>query len=168
MVYGYYGNGQGKTSTLNGLCLRVLNHNKPILFIRFFKGCSTSEDISLEKLGVKINSFQTTKHFIWTKNEIEKKKIIFDAKYALNYLLDNYLKYDYLFLDEIIDLVTNKIMTSQEFCDLIEKISEQRVIFISGHYMDDNIKNVCDVLTEFTKNKHHYDKGINAIKFIDF
>lgn len=168
MVYAYYGLGQGKTSTLNGLCLRAINKKKPILFVRFFKGVSSSEDFSLKQLGVEVNSFQTTNHFIWTKNINEQEKIIEQAKQTVDYVNSNYERFDFIFLDEAIDLVTNKIMTSNLFVDFIRKISHNKVVFISGHYMDETISSVCDVLTHFEKKKHHYDKGVSAIKYIDF
>lgn len=167
MIYAYYGFGQGKTSTLNGLCLRLINSKKPLFYGRFFKGINSSEDISLKKLGIDVKKFQTSKSFIWTKDLNERKKIISQALSAVDFLLKNYQNYYYLILDECLDLVTNKILSSDEFCNFIKTISTDRCLFISGHYMDDKIKSVCDVITNNNKIKHHFDKGINAKKFID-
>ncbi|WP_033159754.1 cob(I)yrinic acid a,c-diamide adenosyltransferase [Mycoplasmoides alvi] len=168
MIYSYYGFGQGKTSALNGLCLRAIASKKSILYIRFFKGIRSSEDKILEALGVKIHLFQTTNHFIWTKNDIEKNKIINEAQTALNFLKKEYKNFDYLFLDEIIDLVTNKILSSKDFCDFLKIISKDRYVFISGHYMDEEISKISSVLTHMEKKKHHYDLGISSKKFIDY
>lgn len=167
MIYAYYGFGQGKTSALNGICLRLINSKKSLFYGRFFKGINSSEDISLKKLGVNVKKFQTSKSFIWTKDLKERKKIVDQALKAVNFLLENYKSYDYLILDECLDLVTNKILSSDEFCDFLRTISTERYVFISGHYMDDKIKSVCDVITNNNKIKHHFDKGIGAKKFID-
>lgn len=168
MIYSYYGLGQGKTSALNGICLRAIASKKPILYVRFFKSIQSTEDQILEKLGVKVHLFQTTKHFIWTKNEREREKIISEAKLALNYVEKEYKNFTYIFLDEIIDLVTNKILNSNDFCKLLKKISKGRYIFISGHHMDKNIFKISDVLTHMEKQKHHYDLGVSVKKFIDY
>ncbi|WP_027124071.1 cob(I)yrinic acid a,c-diamide adenosyltransferase [Mycoplasmoides pirum] len=168
MVYAYYGIGQGKTSTLNGLCLRAIASKKPILYIRFFKNIKSSEDDILNKLNVKVHLFQTTKSFIWTKNLKEREKIINDAKNAINFLNKNYSKYKYIFLDEFIDLISNKIVTINFFCNFLKKISKNKYVFISGHTMHKKIAAICDVLTKTEAEKHHYSKGVQAKKFIDF
>ena len=168
MVYAYYGDGQGKTSALNGVLLRALSQSKKVLVIRFFKSekWNQSEDIMLKQLGLNIFYFQEFKGFIWNKNK--ENHVIESAKNGIDFLLENYQDYDYLFLDEIIDLVTNHLMTSEQFKDLIDLISLDKKVFISGHFMDETIAKSVDVLTFFEKKKHHFDKGVYAIKGIDF
>lgn len=168
MIYGYYGDGQGKTSTLNGLIVRAASLTDKILVVRFFKSdkWNQSEDITFKKLGIKIHYFQECKGFIW--NASKREKIVENANDGLQWLINNYQDYEYLFLDEIIDLVTNKILTSEEFKELLLTISKDKKVFISGHYMDDTIASVIDVLTNTRKIKHHFDKGVYAIKGIDY
>lgn len=168
MVYGYYGMGQGKTSALNGLILRAYGTNKNILVIRFFKSdkWKQSEDKAFEKLGIKIIYFQECTGFIW--NENKRDTILNNATNGLEWLINNYENYDFLFLDEILDLVTNKVLTSEQFKELITKISKDKNVFISGHYMDETIKSCIDVLTHMEKIKHHYDNGVLAIRGIDY
>ena len=45
MIYAYYGDGQGKTSSINGMILRAFSQTNNILVIRFFK--SEKEETSL-------------------------------------------------------------------------------------------------------------------------
>lgn len=168
MIYGYYGDGQGKTSSLNGLILRAVAVSSKILVVRFFKSekWNQSEDVSLKKLNIEVKYFQECKGFIWNKNKTET--IVANAKNGLEWLLNNYHEYEFIFLDEILDLVTNHIMTSEEFSELLELIAKDKNVFISGHYMDDIIRQKIDVLTHLKKEKHHFDKGVYAIKGIDY
>ncbi|WP_027119313.1 cob(I)yrinic acid a,c-diamide adenosyltransferase [[Mycoplasma] testudinis] len=168
MVYAYYGYGQGKTSCLNGLCLRLLASKQPVFFVRFFKGKPTSEDISFAKLGLKVKLLQKTKAFIWTKDLKARQQVIANAQKGIQYVLDNASSYSYIILDEALDLVTNKIMSSRQFCTFLKEISQNKYVFISGHHMDSTIKIFCDLVTFFKKEKHPFDKGLQAVKYIEF
>lgn len=168
MIYAYYGDGQGKTSALNGMILRSLNVSDKILIVRFFKSekWNQSEDVAFKKLGLKVHYFQECKGFIW--NQSKQAKIVENANNGLAWLMNNFQNYEYLFLDEFIDLVTNKILTSEEFKNILTTIGKDKKVFISGHYMDKEIETVIDVLTNTKKIKHHFDKGVYAIKGIDY
>ncbi len=168
MIYAYYGDGQGKTSALNGVLLRAIAVSSKILVIRFFKSnkWNQSEDVFLKKNGINVNYFQDNKGFIW--NENLRADIINAANNGVDFLLSNYQEYEYIFLDEVLDLVVNKIIDSKKFVQIMKLISQDKKVFISGHYMDDTILSCLDVVTNNKKIKHHFDKGIYAIKGVDY
>ncbi len=168
MIYAYYGTGQGKTSALNGICLRAVASRKPIMFVRFFKSAPSSEDAVLERLGVTVRLFQTANEFIWTKSKAIRERIVADARRGLDFVSENHRGAAYLFLDEFLDLVANRVIRAKECCDLLKRISAGRFVFVSGHAMPPSVARLCDVVTRTEAVKHHYANNVKAKRFIDY
>lgn len=175
MVYAYYGDGQGKTSILNGLCVRAVSAQQPILFVRFFKGATfhnevvSHEDATLARLGINVVHFQKTDAFIWTTDEHKKAQVITAAKQTWAFTLQAYKRHAFIFLDEGLDLVTNKIVSAPVFANALRAMNtDGRHVFVSGHTMNADIASACDLITHCVKDKHPFDKNQKAIPFVDY
>lgn len=165
----YYGNGKGKSTSIAGLILRALPHNFKIALFRFFKPPNvTSEDKILKnfKKNLKIYYPKYPSPMFNKKNKIDEIKE--DEKILFNKFVENMKNYDIIILDEGLDLIKYKIISSKELIKILKNKPENLEIVLTGHYIDRKIKKIADLITEFKNIKHYYQKGIKARRGIEY
>ncbi len=172
MVHIYYGDGKGKSTSAVGVIIRALGCNLKIALFKFFKPRNISgEDGILEKYknitifyskyshprivknGVsrdyKIKSFRNQKELFLTACKLFKKK------------------YDIIILDEVLDLIPDKIIKTGELLELIKSKNKNMELILTGHYINKKLIASADLVTEMKKIKHYYDKNIVNRKGIE-
>ena len=176
----YTGNGKGKTSAALGNAFRALGHGWRVLVVQFMKGDwpivfgeleSARHHTKLEILQmgqgfVKImgDKKPLVQHRLAAKSAIrEAKKRIFSGKYDL-VVLDEVLYAlktsgtELVKLNDLMEIMKNKpkkthlILTGR-----IQKASARKKIFAQA-----------DLVTEMKEIKHPYQKGMPALKGIDY
>jgi cob(I)alamin adenosyltransferase len=93
-----------------------------------------------------------------------------EAKKALNAARKAILSndYDIVILDEINVAAAWKLIDVDEVIKLIQEKPEKLELILTGRYADDKIIDLADLVTNMTKVKHPYDRGILARKGIDY
>ncbi|MCR8613352.1 MAG: cob(I)yrinic acid a,c-diamide adenosyltransferase [Mycoplasma sp.] len=165
MIQIYYGFGKGKTSAANGMAIRSLAINNKVMIARFLKGMITTEDTILKKIGVDIVKRHPSEKFVIEMNEEEKVKAKEEVVSTLNYIKNNYKKYDLIIIDEFLDLHASTVgfFTENEMFDFIKEISSTGVeIIITGHVKINSIFEKADLVTLFNNEKHYFDAGVKA------
>jgi cob(I)alamin adenosyltransferase len=76
--------------------------------------------------------------------------------------------YDVIILDEINVAIAWKLVDLNEVVELIQEKPENVELILTGRYADDRLIEMADLVTDMTKVKHPYDKGILARKGIDY
>jgi cob(I)alamin adenosyltransferase len=171
MRYGYIqiytGWGKGKSTSAAGLVLRACGANLKVALFRFFKTKNlSSEDKILKKIkNLKIfypefSSLVFSRNANLEKIKSEQKKLFEIVKKEIN-------NYNLIVLDEALDLIKYKIISTDEFLNLLKKRNNTEIV-ITGHYLNRKLKKIAHLITEFKKVKHYYDKGIKARKGIEF
>lgn len=194
VVYVFEGDGKGKTSAALGTALRMLLLEKKVVWISWFK--TSKWQIAETKLplyfGKNLRMHWAGEGF-YIKSGIPEKKgtkivrtarsngaLVFDvatptthqqaAKKALKLATEALAKKhspELLVLDEIIQAVNEGLLTEMEVLSLISKRGRTHLI-LTGHVCPGAIAEKADLVTDMRKIKHPYDKGMLAIRGLDF
>jgi cob(I)alamin adenosyltransferase len=173
----YTGNGKGKTSAAMGNVFRALGHGMKVLVIQFFKGdwpvvfgelesAKKHKNLEFLQLGkgfVKImgdkKPFNSHKAAALAALELAEKKI--QAK-----------KYDLVVLDEVIYALdyqkTAGMIPLNALLRLLKKVPSSTHVILTGRNAHKKLIDLADLVTEMKEIKHPYQKGIPALKGIDY
>jgi cob(I)alamin adenosyltransferase len=169
LVEVFTGDGKGKTSAALGVALRALGHDLKIFLVFFMKGgFPYGEQKTLSQLpNVTFIRFGS-KTFVDPNNVTRADKE--EAKKALNAARKAILSndYDMVILDEINVAAAWELIDIDEVIKLIREKPEKVELILTGRYADDMLISLADLVTNMTKIKHPYDKGISARKGIDY
>ncbi|WP_338984104.1 cob(I)yrinic acid a,c-diamide adenosyltransferase [Spiroplasma endosymbiont of Othius punctulatus] len=170
-IHIYCGEGKGKTSILNGSAMRAKGAGLNVLYFRFLKNRPTSENVMLEKLGIKITNFyESSTKFVWEMDE-QEVQIFKDETYRGYKEIKNALKdeaVDVIFIDELLGSVENGFIKKDELIkDLIERKNHIE-IFLSGRFSFPELDEIADLISVIQPKKHYMDIGVNGRKGIEY
>ncbi len=162
----YEGTGKGKTTAALGLALRMLGHGEKVCicqFIKqdtntgeykFFNNCENAE-IHLLGNGFVLDGKNTDAHRKSAQDALSvlKQKLISD-------------KFSLLIADEILDAIDLGFIKSSEIIKLIDDTTTD--ILLTGRKTPKDLLDRADTVTEMKEMKHHYQKGIKAIRGIEY
>jgi cob(I)alamin adenosyltransferase len=169
LVEVFTGDGKGKTSAALGVALRALGHDLKIFIVFFMKGgFPYGEQKTLSQLPKVTFVRFGPETFVDPNNVTRADKE--EAKKALNAARKAILSndYDIVILDEINVAAAWKLIDVDEVIKLIQEKPEKLELILTGRYADDKIIDLADLVTNMTKVKHPYDRGILARKGIDY
>ena len=163
------GKGKGKSTAAFGMVFRALGHAMPVAIIQFVKGkWQTGERVALEKFGDLVSINTMGEGFTWDTQDRQRdiaaaraaweraKEIIKAGKHKL-VLLDEInivLRYDYLPLDEVLEVLKNKPRDTH--------------VIVTGRNAKDELIEIADLVTEMTEIKHPFRSGVKAQPGIEF
>jgi len=172
-IHIYYGNGRGKTSILNGTCIRALGANLKVIYLRFFKNRPSAELDFFKNYKIKleiISFYKSSTKFIWNMNEQERKIFYEEHLQGLNYFakIIKEGKYDVVIADEIIDVVTNKIVSDLQLANILKQKANHVEVLLSGHMLPLECSKIANLISEIKLVKHYYNQGVKARQGIEF
>ena len=171
LIMVHTGPGKGKSSSGFGMIMRCIAHGIPCAVVQFIKGTwRTGERDFLEKRFQKECLFIVSgEGFTWETQDRERdiaaakagwekaKELIRDPdiKFILLDEINIALRYDYLDIDEVVDVL------------LHEKPLMTHVV-LTGRNAKDELIEAADLVTEMSLIKHPFRDGIKAQKGIEF
>jgi cob(I)alamin adenosyltransferase len=170
LVHVFTGEGKGKTTAALGTIVRAAGHDLKILVIFFIKGESAvGEYRTLARLpNVEVKSYGL-RQFILKNNEINpQEKAQAEAALAAARAAVTGGNYDLIVLDEINMAVYFKLIDAEEVLKLISDKPPRVELILTGRNADSRVIEAADLVTEMTKIKHPYDRGIKARKGIEY
>lgn len=177
LIYVFEGDGKGKTSAALGITLRMLLLGKKVVWISWFKE-------QLWKMA-EMNLPMVFKNYIkmyWMGKGFMGGPLDHDtpeghkraAEEALLLAKEILLKkeedggmVDLLVLDEVIRAVNDGLLKVADVIEII-KIRGATHVVLTGHVCPKELRDVADLVTRMKKIKHPYDKGILAVRGLDF
>jgi cob(I)alamin adenosyltransferase len=172
LVQVYTGDGKGKTTAALGQGLRAVGQGYKVIMIQFLKGLDSGELVSIEKLypQFKIIRFDKSKKFFWNMNDEEKKELKVKIDEAFEYIkgLVKNNKCDILILDEIMGVISNNLITTDEVLNIIKNKPENMEIILTGRNVPEEIIKAADLVTEMKMIKHPFENGIGPRKGIEY
>jgi len=165
----FTGEGKGKTTAALGVALRASGHGLKVFIVYFMKGSfpygeqqvlSRLPGISFAKFG--LESFVDPNNI----TEAEKEQAQRALQKAEEVIFSN--EYDIVILDEINLAAAWKLVDIDEVIKLVKGKPGKVELILTGRHADDRLIELADLVTEMTKIKHPYDKGILARKGIDY
>lgn len=163
------GEGKGKSSSALGMVFRAAGWGMQVCVIQFIKGqWQTGEQKAAERFE-NIEWYALGDGFTWdTKNpeqDIKTSREIWE--FGKQKILSE--KFDVVLLDEINYCCGYNWISGQEIADFMvnEKPPWMHVI-LTGRNAAPEVLEIADTVTEMTKIKHAYEKGIKAEQGIEF
>lgn len=170
LVHIYCGNGKGKTTAAVGLAVRCAGGGGRVLFYQFLKDGKSGEINSFRFLdGITVFSGYKSTKFSFNMTEHEKRLA------AEHYMSDfnkiramvNNSSYDMLVLDEAIHAVNLGYITLSAMLGFIDSKPEVTELVLTGRNPSKELIDRADYISEITKIKHPFDRGVNARKYIE-
>ena len=163
------GKGKGKSTAAFGMVLRCLAHGMRVGIVQFVKGVwTTGERIALERFGELVTCRAMGEGFTWDTQDRQRdlraarqaweasKAMLADPRFHLVILdeLNIVLRYDYLPLDEVLDVLRAK--------------RRDLHVVVTGRHAKPALIELADLVTDMTLVKHPFRSGVKAQKGIEF
>ena len=172
LVYVFTGDGKGKTSAALGIAMRAALSGMKVGWVSWYK-----ED-----------KWQISEKLLPTRRDLEGRlKMYFVGEGFYKLPTDHATpqrhceaaalglkqaekligKVDVLVLDEVNNAVSDGLVAEKQLLDLINQRGITHLI-ITGRGATRTVLEVADLVTEMKKIKHPFDKGIKAVKGLDY
>jgi cob(I)alamin adenosyltransferase len=163
------GKGKGKSTAAFGMVFRAIGHGFPVGVVQFVKGAwGTGERDVLEKFPELVTIKAMGEGFTWDTQDRQRdlaaarsaweeaKRMIADLRYKMVLLdeLNIVLRYDYLPLDEVLEVLRNK--------------PRDLHVIVTGRNAKDELIEIADLVTEMTEIKHPFRSGVKAQAGVEF
>lgn len=169
LVYVFTGKGKGKTSAAMWTAIRAAVWGKSVLVIAWYK--EEKWPTAMQKVNEKFDNLRIkvagegfyklpTDH----ATEEEHKK---SAVEGLREAVESLSKIDVLVLDEVINAIDDGLIDRKELLGLLKERGETHVV-LTGRGSLKELEKEVDLITEMRKVKHPFDRGVKAVKGLDF
>lgn len=163
------GKGKGKSTAAFGMVFRAMGHGFKVGVVQFVKGAwGTGERDVLAKFPELVTIKAMGEGFTWDTQDRQRdlaaaraawdtaKAMIMDESYKMVLLdeLNICLRYDYLPLDEVLEVLRNKPRDTH--------------VIVTGRNAKDELIEIADLVTEMTEIKHPFRAGVKAQPGIEF
>ncbi|MDR2397828.1 MAG: cob(I)yrinic acid a,c-diamide adenosyltransferase [Spirochaetaceae bacterium] len=167
LIHLYIGNGKGKTTAAVGLSVRAAGRDKQVLFAQFLKSTATGEIPALEKLGIRVVRSSQALGFTHQMNEETKAQCSQEQGKILHTVLEALAQadgkaLDLVVLDEVLDALNTRMLAEDSLRSLITGRPPELELVLTGRNPPTWLVAVADYVSEVTKIKHPYDRGIPA------
>lgn len=169
LIIVHTGTGKGKSTAAFGMVLRCIGHGMRVGVVQFVKGAwGTGERDVLAKFPELVTCRAMGEGFTWDTQDRERdiaaaraawetaKAMVADPSYSLVLLdeLNIVLRYDYLPLDEVLEVLRAK--------------PRDLHVVVTGRNAKPELIELADLVTEMTMVKHPFRAGVKAQKGIEF
>lgn len=163
------GKGKGKSTAAFGMVCRAIGHGQKVGVVQFVKGkWQTGERVVLEAFPDQVTIRTMGEGFTWETQDRQRdiaaaraawdqaKELIADPAYKMVLLdeLNIVLRYDYLPIGEVVEVLTSK--------------PEDTHVIVTGRNAKDELIEAADLVTEMTMVKHPFRAGVKAQAGIEF
>ncbi len=163
------GKGKGKSTAAFGMVFRAIGHGMKVGVVQFVKGAwGTGERDVLERFPELVTIKAMGEGFTWDTQDRQRdlaaaraawetaRAMIADPSYKMVLLdeLNIVLRYDYLPIDEVLDVLKAK--------------PRDLHLIVTGRNARDEVIEIADLVTEMTEIKHPFRSGVRAQAGIEF
>ncbi len=163
------GKGKGKSTAAFGMVFRAIGHGFKVGVVQFVKGAwGTGERDILENYPEQVTIKAMGEGFTWDTQDRQRdiaaaraawemaKEMITDPGYKMVLLdeLNIVLRYEYLPLDEVLEVLRNK--------------PRDLHVIVTGRNAREELIEIADLVTEMTEIKHPFRSGVKAQPGIEF
>ena len=169
LIMVHTGTGKGKSTAAFGLVLRCLGHGMRVGVVQFVKGAwTTGERTVLARFPELVTCRAMGEGFTWDTQDRARdiaaaraawemaRAMIADPSYRMVLLdeLNIVLRYDYLPVDEVLEVLRNK--------------PRDLHVIVTGRNAKEELIEIADLVTEMTEIKHPFRSGVKAQAGIEF
>ena len=180
MILVYTGDGKGKTSAALGNAFRALGHGWRVLVIQFLKGDwpVVFGELESAKRHPKLEILQLGSGFVRIMGDKKPLKEHRKAAFVALAVAEKKIlsgKYDLVVLDEALcalETAGASLIGQKDLFRLLDQKPSKTHLVLTGRLQNQAAKKklmaVADLFTEMKEIKHPYQKGIPALKGIDY
>lgn len=172
LVYLFTGDGKGKTSAALGVAVRAVCAGKKVGWVSFYK--TDEYPVSEKKLPKVLKDSKKLEMYFMGEgfyklpgDKATPEKHQKAAKEALKKAEELMSKVNVLVLDEAVKALDDRLLEPIEVIELLSKREETHVI-LTGRGGGGILMEQADLVTECKKIKHPFDRGVKAVKGLDF
>ena len=162
------GDGKGKSSAAFGVMLRSLARGWRVAVVQFVK--SGKWHVGEEELGRRlgVDWFAVGDGFTWDSADLAQDKALAEAgwKQAADLLAAG--EHRLVILDELTYLCSWGWLDTAAVAEAIRSRPEHVSVVVTGRDAPAELVDVADTVTEMRPVKHAYDRGIRALRGIDY
>lgn len=169
LVYIFTGDGKGKTSAAMWTAVRAAVENKKVAVVQWYKESrwpTAEQDISKYFPNIKVYLMGKGFYKLPTDHATSEEHRAAAAT-ALKKAEELIGRVDLLILDEIINAVKDGLINLIDLTNLISKRKKTHII-LTGRGATKELLDMADLVTEMKKIKHPFDRGIKAVKGLDY
>lgn len=171
LVHIYTGDGKGKTTSAVGLAARALGRGLKVCYVSFHKRPEIygySEMETLAKSGaVILNRAKGHPKLDKSIDPIKNSQEVAEAVEEISELIAT-THFDLLILDEIIISVRDNYLSEKKLLDFIAQKPQHLELVMTGRGATTALIEAADYVSQVTKIKHPFDKGIASRAGIEF
>jgi cob(I)alamin adenosyltransferase len=162
------GDGKGKSSAAFGVMIRAVARDWPVAVVQFVK--SGKWHVGEEKVGrqLGVDWFNVGDGFTWDSNDLEHDKALARQGWEIASALIAAGEHRLVVLDEITYLCMWGWIEAADVAAAIRQRPAQVNVVVTGRDAPQELIDVADTVTEMRKVKHAYDRGVNAIRGIEY
>ncbi|MCR4722580.1 MAG: cob(I)yrinic acid a,c-diamide adenosyltransferase [Eubacteriales bacterium] len=171
LMHMYYGFGRGKTTSVFGLAVRAAGRGWKVMIVQFLKNRTTGEVeylSGMKNITILRGMANNSNMLIMNVSELERTRIIHNQNMTRAFEAARNGEIDLLILDEALDAYQSALMDTEAFEEFVKNKPDDLELVITGHIEEEFIEEIADYVTCFTKEKHPYDKGIDAREGIEY
>ncbi|HEX9529802.1 MAG TPA: cob(I)yrinic acid a,c-diamide adenosyltransferase [Acidimicrobiales bacterium] len=162
------GHGKGKSSAAFGVMARGWARGWTVGVVQFVKGgkWKTGERKLADHLGLEWHTMGDG--FTWESSDLDRTAEMGRQAWALAAAKLASADYDLLVLDELTYVMKYGWVPVEEVVSGVVGRAARTSVVITGRDAPDELVEVADTVTEMRKVKHAYDRGIGALKGIEY
>jgi len=163
------GKGKGKSTAGFGMVLRALGHGMKVGLVQFGKGSRVSgERLALEKFKDQIDIHAGGEGFTWETQDragdIMRAEAAWEQAQAM--ILDN--DHDMVLCDELNIILRYDYLDLQKILDVLSRRPMMKHVIITGRNAKPDLIEAADLVTEMTLVKHPFREGIQGQRGVEF
>lgn len=168
LVYVFTGEGKGKTSAALGVAVRAVCSGMKVGWVSWYKEKVLPTRLDLAGLAGKLEMHAIGKGFYKLPGDKVTPEEHKQAAAAALKQAEKLLKtVDVLVLDEVNNAVHDKLINLNQLTNLINKRGKTHLI-LTGRGACPELCERADLVTEMKKIKHPFDKGLKAVRGLDY
>ena len=164
------GKGKGKSTAAFGIVFRAIGNGMKAGVVQFVKGkWQTGERAVLEKLGPdNVTMTAMGDGFTWETQDRQRDIAAAQAAWdrAKQMIMDD--EHDVVLLDELNIVLRYDYLPIEEILDVVSKRPPMKHVIITGRNAKDPLMDAADLVTDMTQVKHPFRSGVKAQKGIEF
>lgn len=169
LVIVHTGKGKGKSTAAFGMVFRSLGHGMKVGVVQFVKGAwETGERWVLERFPEQVTISALGEGFTWETQDrvrdIEMARGAWEQAKAM--IMDG--SYDMVLCDELNIVLRYDYLPVQEVIDVLKSKPEMTHVIITGRNAKEELIEAADLVTEMEMIKHPFRSGVKAQKGVEF
>ncbi|GEO36591.1 cob(I)alamin adenolsyltransferase/cobinamide ATP-dependent adenolsyltransferase [Skermanella aerolata] len=163
------GKGKGKSTAALGMVMRAIGHGFKIGIVQFVKGkWETGERVVLERFADQVTINTMGEGFTWETQSRERDIAAARAAWTQAVSLIRNPEIKMVLLDELNIVLRYDYLPLEEVLEVLRDKPEDKHVIVTGRNAKDELLEIADLVTEMTMVKHPFRDGVKAQAGVEF